>query len=70
MARNVLGLIPSFPTEEIHKPTKEMGLGYAVMKDRVTQIGIEHITYIINKPTDKGYIAHAHTTRIENKYRH
>jgi hypothetical protein len=33
-ARNALGLIPSFPSEAIHKSTKEMGLGYAPMKDR------------------------------------
>jgi hypothetical protein len=43
-ARNTLGLIPSFSTEEIHGHTTEMGLGYAPMKDRVTQMGIEHIT--------------------------
>jgi hypothetical protein len=35
-ARNVLGLTPSFPTEAIYKRTKEMGLGYAPMKDRAT----------------------------------
>jgi hypothetical protein len=60
-ARNALGLTPSFPTEAIHRPTKEMGLGYAPMKERATQMGIEHITEIINKPTDRGYIAYAHT---------
>jgi len=43
-ARNALGLIPSFPTEAIHKPNKEMSLGYAPMKDRATQMGIEYIT--------------------------
>ena len=69
-ARNALGLTPSFPTEAMHRPTKEMGLGYAPIKDRVTQMGIEQISEIINKPTDRGYIAYAHTTRIANTYHH
>jgi hypothetical protein len=43
-ARNALGLAPSFPTEAIHKPRKEMGIGYAPMKERATQMGIEHFT--------------------------
>ncbi len=30
--RNDLGLLPSFHTEAINKPTKHMGLGYAPMK--------------------------------------
>jgi hypothetical protein len=67
-ARNALGLTPSFPTEGIHRLTKEMGLGYAPMKDRAIQMGIEHIAEIINKPIDRGYIAYAHTTRVANTY--
>ena len=43
-ARNALELIPSFPTEAKHRPTKEMGLGHAPMKYKLTQIGIEHVT--------------------------
>jgi len=43
-ARNALGLIPSFPTEGVHRPTKEMELGYATIKYTVTQMGIEHLT--------------------------
>ncbi len=42
-ARNALGLTSSFQTEAIHKPTRKMGLGYASIKDRATQMGIEHI---------------------------
>ena len=34
--RKVIGLIPSFPTGVIHRPTKEIGLGYASVKDRAT----------------------------------
>jgi hypothetical protein len=69
-ARNALGLTPSFPTEAIHIPTKEMGLGYAPMKDRASRMGIKHITEIINKPTNREYIAYAHTTRVANTYHH
>ena len=42
--RNALGLTPSFPTEAIHRPTIELGLGYTPMKDKATQMGVEHIT--------------------------
>ncbi len=69
-ARHAFGLAPSFPTEAIHTPTSEIGLGYAPMKDRATQMGIEHITKNLNKLSGRGYIAHAHTTRIANKYHH
>jgi hypothetical protein len=44
----------------------EMGLGYAPMKDRTTQMGIEHIIDIINQPTERGYIAYARTTSVAN----
>jgi len=58
-----MGLTPIFPTEAIHRPTAEMGLKYAPMKDRATQMGIKHITHIINKPAERGY---KHTTRVSN----
>ncbi len=41
-----------------------MGLRNASMKNRATQIGIEHITKFLHKPTNKGYIAYAHTIRV------
>ena len=69
-ARNVLGLTPSFPNEAIHRPTKEMGLGYASLKDKETQIAIKHLMHIINKPTDRGYLAYAHTSRVASTYQH
>jgi hypothetical protein len=67
-AKNALGITPSFPTKAIHT-TNEMGLGYAPMKDRATKMGIEHIE-ILNKTTDRRYIAYAHTTMVANTYRH
>ncbi len=33
-------------------------------------MGIEHITEIINKPTDRGYIAYVHTKWIANTHHH
>jgi hypothetical protein len=47
-----------------------MGLGNAPMKDRAPQMGIEYITEIINKPTNRVFMAHAHTIRVENTYHH
>jgi hypothetical protein len=66
-ARNALGLTPSFPTEAIHRPTKEMGLGYAPLRNKATQMGIEHLIDILNKPTDTSYLAYAHTSRASRK---
>ena len=68
--RNAPGLIPSFPTEAIHSHATKMGLGYAPMKERATQMGIEHIIGILSKPRERGHIAYAHTTRVANTYHH
>ena len=35
-ARNALGLTLSFPLEAVHQPTKEMGLGYAPLRNKAT----------------------------------
>jgi len=67
-ARNALGLTPNFPTEAIHRPTKEMGLGYAPLRNKATQMEIEHLMDILNKPTDRGYLAYAHTSRVATTY--
>ena len=69
-ARYALSLTPSVPTEAIHRPTKEMSLGYAPLKDKATQVGIEHLMEILNKPTDRGFLAYAHTTRVVTTYQH
>jgi hypothetical protein len=47
-----------------------MGLGYAPLKDKATQMGIEHLMNILNKPADRGYLAYAHTSRVATTYRH
>jgi len=69
-ARNALDLISSFLMEAIHRHITEMDLGYAPMKDRATQMGIGHITDILNNPTERGYISYAHTTRVANTNPH
>ena len=69
-ARNAIGLTPSFPTEAIHRPANEMGLGYKPMRDRATQMGIEHITQTLNKPSDRGHMAYTHTINVANTYQH
>jgi hypothetical protein len=68
VARNALGLTPSFPTKTMHRPTKEMGLGYAPLRNKATQMGIENLMDILNKPTDRGYLAYAHTHRVATTY--
>ena len=47
-----------------------MGLGYAPLTHKATQMGIEQLTNILNKPTDRGYLAYAHTHRVATKCQH
>jgi hypothetical protein len=49
---------------------KEMGLGYAPLKDKATQMGIEHLMEFLNRPTDREYLAHAHASRVATNYQH
>jgi hypothetical protein len=65
-----MGLAPSFPTEAIYRPAKEMGIGYALLRNKATQMGIEHLMDILNKPTNGGYLAYEHTSRVATTYQH
>ena len=47
-----------------------MGLGYAPLRDTTTQMGIEYLMEILNKPTDGGIIAYANATRVATTYQH
>jgi hypothetical protein len=47
--RQAIGLLPNFPSEGVQKPLKEAGLGLPPMRDRATQMGIEHLTRVMNK---------------------
>ena len=62
--RQAIGLLPNFHTEGVQRPLKEMGLGLPSIKDRATQMGMEHLVHSMNKDTDRGYLAHAHTLRL------
>ena len=59
--RQALGLLPNFPTEGIQRPLKEAGLGLLPMRHRATQMGVEHLTRVLNKDSERGFIAHSHT---------
>ena len=63
-------ITPNFPTEAIHQPDKEMGLGYSPLRDKVTQTGKENLMEVLNKPTDRGFLAYAHTSRVATTYQH
>jgi hypothetical protein len=47
-----------------------MGLGYAPLRNKARQIGIEHLMDIFDKPIDRGYLAYAHTHRVATKCQH
>ena len=42
--RQALCLLPNFSTEGVQRPLQEAGLGLFPMRDRATQMGIEHLT--------------------------
>jgi hypothetical protein len=69
MRRN-LGLLPNFSTEGVQNPLKEADLGLTPMRDRATQMGIEHLTRVINKDTERGFTAHAHVHRLISQFKH
>ncbi len=62
--RQAIGLLPNFPTEGVQRPLKELGLGLSSIKDRATQMGLEHLIRTMNKYTERGYLAHAHILHL------
>jgi hypothetical protein len=62
--RQAIGFLPNFPSEGVHKPLKEAGLGLPPMRDRATQMGIEHLTRVMNTDYERGLTAHAHAHRL------
>ena len=62
--RQATCLLSNFPTEGVQRPSKEMGLGLPSVRDRATQMEIEHLINTMNKDTERGYLAHSHTLRI------
>jgi hypothetical protein len=68
--RQAIGLLPNLPSEGVQRPLKEAGLGLPPMRDRVTRVGIEHLTHIMNKDTERGFTAHAHVHRLLSQFNH
>ena len=68
--RQATGLLSNFPTEEVQRPPKEMGLGLLSIRDRATQMGIEHLICNMSKDTERGYLAHSHVLRILTQFNH
>ncbi len=68
--RQAIGLLPNFPSEGVQRPLKEAGLGQPSMQNRVTQMGIEHLTRVVNKDSERGFTAHAHVHRLLSQFNH
>jgi hypothetical protein len=68
--RQAIGLLPNFLSEGVQRPQKEAGLGLPPMQDRATYMGIEHLTRIMNKDTERGFTAHAHVHRLLFQFNH
>ncbi len=68
--RQAIGLLPNFPAEGVQRPLKEAGLGLSPMRDRAAQMGIEHLTRVMNKDTERGITAHAHVYRLLSQLNH
>ena len=68
--RQAIGLLPNFPSDGVQRTLKEAGLGLPPMRDRATQMGIEHLTRVMNKDTERGFTAHAHVHRLLSQFYH
>jgi len=66
--RQAIGLLPNFPTEGVQRSLKQADLGLPPMRDRAIQMGIEHLTRIMNKNTERGFTAHAHVHRLLSQF--
>ncbi len=40
------------------------------MRDRATQMGIEHLTRVMNKDSEREFTAHAHVHRLLSQFNH
>ena len=65
-----IGLLPNFPSEGVQKPLKEAGLGLPHMRNRAAQMGIEHLTRVMNKDSERGVTAHALAHRLLSQFNH
>jgi hypothetical protein len=68
--RQAIGFLPNFPSEGVQKPLKEAGLGLPPTRDKAAQMGIEHLTRVMNKDTERGFTTHAHVHRLLAQFNH
>jgi hypothetical protein len=68
--RQAIGLLPNLPTEGVQRPQKEFGLGLPSTRERATQMGVEHLVLTMNKDTERGHLAHAHSLRLLAQFGH
>ena len=66
--RLATGILHNFPTEGVQRPTKEMGLGLPSIRDKATQMGIEHLLNNMNKDTERGFLTYSHTHRLLTQF--
>ena len=62
--RQAIGFVPNYPSEGVQSLLKAAGLGLPPMRDRATQMGIENLTRVLSKDTEKGFTVHAHAHRL------
>jgi hypothetical protein len=68
--RQAICLLPNFCSEGVQRPLKEAGLDLPPMQDRPTEMGIEHLTRVVNKDSKRGFTAHAHVHRLLSQFNH
>jgi hypothetical protein len=56
--------------EGVQQPPKEMGLALPSVRDRATQMGIEHLICNMSKNMERGNLAHSHALRILAQFNH
>ena len=68
--RQAIGLVPNFPIEGVQRPLKELGLELPSIRERATQMGVDHLVTTMNKDMERGYLAHAHSLRLISQFGH
>ena len=68
--RQAIGLLSNFPMEGVQRPLKEAGLGLSPMREMAAQTGIEYLTRVMNKDTERRFTAHAHVHRLLSQFNH
>ena len=66
--RQALGLLPNFLIEGVQRPQKEASLGMPPVRDRAPQMGIKHLTRVMNKDTEGWFTANAHVHLLLSQF--